>query len=187
MKIAILSGNPKADGLCQSVTQMAKQGALEGGAEVEEIRLCESTFKRCLVCGEGWGICREQGICTYGSDGFDEIVERLKSCDAVVIATPVYWSETSEALKSFLDRLRRIEFGKAEVMKNKQVLLIASAGGSGNGLLSSFEQLERFCKHIGAPIFDFIGVNRWNSDYKRLAAKSAAFAMAGGRKNGETV
>jgi hypothetical protein len=31
-------------------------------------------------------------------------------------------------------------------------------------------------------IFDYIGVNRWNSDYKRVAAKAAAYAIASGRK-----
>ncbi|MDP3058890.1 MAG: NAD(P)H-dependent oxidoreductase, partial [bacterium] len=101
--------------------------------------------------------------------------------------SPVYWGETSEALKSFIDRLRRCEFGPKGALSNKQVLLIAVPGGSGNGLLTCLEQMERFCRHTGAIIFDYIGVNRWNSDYKRVAVKSAAFALATGRKNGDTV
>jgi hypothetical protein len=69
----------------------------------------------------------------------------------------------------------------------KQVLLVASAGGSGNGILSCLEQMDRFCKHTGAIIFDYIGINRWNSDYKKAAVYSAAKAMAEGRKNGDTI
>jgi multimeric flavodoxin WrbA len=90
-------------------------------------------------------------------------------------------------LKGFIDRLRRCEFSQEGILRNKQALIITSPGGTGNGLLSSLEQLDRFCRHTGAVIFDYIGVNRWNSDYKRLAAKSAAFAIASGRKNGDTV
>jgi len=187
MKICILSGNPKKEGLCQSVIDAAKLGAVEGGAEVDEIRLCDFQLTHCHVCGNGWGTCRSENTCTYGSDGFDGIVSRIQSSDAIILASPVYWGETSEALKNFCDRLRRCTFNAAGILRGKQVLLIASPGGSGNGLLTCLEQMDRFCRHTGAVIFDYIGVNRWNSDYKRTAAKAAAYAMASGRKNGDTV
>lgn len=142
---------------------------------------------RCHVCGDGWGACRSENYCTYGSDGFDEVKERIKESDVVVFATPVYWGETFELFKGFIDRLRRCEFNGTDVLRDKQVLLIATPGGTGNGMLSCFEQMDRFCRHTGAVIFDYIGVNRWNSDYKKASAKAAAYAIAIGRKNGDTV
>jgi hypothetical protein len=72
-------------------------------------------------------------------------------------------------------------------MEGKQTLLIASPGGSGRGGLFCLTQMENFCQHVGAVVFDHIGINRWNNDYKRQAAYSAAKAMAQGRKNGETI
>jgi multimeric flavodoxin WrbA len=187
MKILILSGNPKHDGLCQSIIDEVKLGAAEGGAEVEELRLWDLNINSCRVCGEGWGTCRSENYCAFGQDGFNDVQAKLKSSDAIVLASPVYWGETSEIFKNFIDRLRRCEFNQSENLRDKQVLLIAVPGGSGNGLLSCLEQMERFCRHTGAVIFDYIGVNRWNSDYKKLAAKTAAFAMASGRKNGDSV
>jgi hypothetical protein len=47
--------------------------------------------------------------------------------------------------------------------------------------------MDRFCRHTGAVIFDYISVNRWNNDYKKNAAYAAARAMAEGRKAGETL
>ncbi len=187
MKIVIVSGNPKEDGLCQSVITAAKLGAIEGGAEVDEIRLCDYGLSYCRVCGDGWGTCREENYCTYESDGFAEITERLKIGDALILATPVYWGETSETLKSFLDRLRRCERNQSGVLRDKPVLLIASAGGTGNGLVTCLEQMDRFCRHTGAAIFDYLAINRWNSDYKRSAAHAAAKALAMGTKTGDTV
>ena len=187
MKICILSGNPKKDGLCQSIINEVKQGVVDGGAEVDEIRLCDLNLTNCKVCGNGWGTCVSEHHCQFGSDGFNDIMERIKTCDALVLATPVYWGETSEALKCFIDRLRRCDFNQNGVMRNKQVLLVASAGGSGGGLLICLSQMERFCHHTGAIVFDYISCNRWNSDYKKVAAKLAAAALAKGRKNGETV
>lgn len=186
MRIYILSGTPKKDGLCRSVINAAKAGAVEGKAQVDIIELCDSDIARCHVCNDGWGPCRDEHRCTYGSDGFDEAKACIEASDSIIMVSPVYWGETSEALKSFLDRLRRCDFGNG-LLRNKQVLLIAVPGGSGNGLLSCLEQMDRFCRHTGAAIFDYIGVNRWNSDYKLIAAKAAAYAMAGGRKNGDTI
>ena len=187
MKICILSGNPKKDGLCQSVIEAAKLGATEAGAQVDEIRLCDYKMIRCQVCGDGWGPCRSEHRCAYEKDGLEEVSARIQECDALIIATPVYWGETSEALKSFIDRLRRCQFNGSDMLRNKQVLLIASAGGTGNGILTCLEQMDRFCRHTGAVIFDYIGVNRWNSDYKRAAARASARAMASGRKNNQTI
>jgi hypothetical protein len=89
-----------------------------------------------------------------------------------------------------MDRLRRCEFatgGFDGALKGKQTLLAAVPGGSGNGLLTCLQQMERFCQHTGAVIFDFIGVNRWNRNYKRVAAYEAAKMMAQGIKNGDDV
>lgn len=184
MRFLIISGNPKQDGLCHAVLDTAVKGAADGGAEV---RILETDgIGRCRVCGTGWGTCRNEHICAYGSDGFDDAQAMIREADALCLLTPVYWGEMAEGLKSFADRLRRCEFGSAGIFTGKPVLLIASAGGTGNGILTCLEQMDRFCRHTGAVIFDYIGVNRWNSDYKRAAAYASAKAMAESRAAGET-
>jgi multimeric flavodoxin WrbA len=185
MKFAILSGNPKETGLCRSVTDEIIRGAKDGSAEVQETTM--GGIERCHMCGEGWGDCISQHKCAYGDDGFNEAQEIIKQADALAIITPVYFSEVTDGLKSFIDRLRRCEFalgpnaGKS-ILFDKPVLLVASAGGSGRGLLTALGQLERFCDHTGAMLFDSIGVSRWSGDYKREAAYNAAKAIAGGRR-----
>ncbi|MDR0286574.1 MAG: flavodoxin family protein [Clostridiales bacterium] len=185
MKFLIISGNPKKDGLCHTIIEEVACGAADAGAEVQ-LQLT-SDMGRCRVCGEGWGICREKHYCKYGDDGFTAAQDAVKSADYICLISPVYWGEMAEGLKCFLDRLRRCEFGQNGALSGKPVLLVASPGGTGNGALSCLEQMDRFCRHTGAVIFDYIGINRWNNDYKRRAAYSAAKAMAEGRKAGETL
>ena len=175
MKYLIISGNPKDDGLCRSVQLEVERGAIDGGAQVETIEPHE--FNRCRMCGDGWGPCRKENRCAFGTDGFDDVQNTVKQADAFCIITPVYWGECTESLKAFLDRLRRCEFGSEGALSGKPILLVASPGGSGNGMVSCFEQLDRFCRHVGAEIFDYIGVNRRNAEYKRTAAYCAAKAM----------
>lgn len=187
MKLLTISGNPKKDGLCQSVIEAINRGAKDGGADAEEVRLCDLKLEQCVVCGSGWGPCKEKHLCSYGNDGFKTVSDNIAAADAVALVTPVYWWEVSEALKSFMDRFRRCNFSENGRLSGKQVMLVVSAGGTGNGIVSCLEQLESFCKHTGAEVYDLIGVNRWNSDYKRRAAYEAAYALACGRKNGDTV
>jgi multimeric flavodoxin WrbA len=191
MKYLIVSGNPKKHGLCHSIVEAVKQGAEKGGADTELVTV--EKLGRCRVCGEGWGICQELHRCVFGNDGFDEVQEKIRQADLLCFITPVYWEEMTETLKNFFDRFRRCEAdflatpGRPPTLKGKQVLLVASPGGSGNGGPACLSQMDRFCRHTGAVIFDYISVNRWNKDYKREAAFAAAKAMAGGRKVGETI
>ena len=195
MKYLIVSGNPKKNGLCHSITEAVRKGAEAGGAHVEILTV--EKLERCHVCGEGWGTCRAGHVCAFGDDGFSEAQKAVQTADMLCFITPVYWGEMAESLKCFFDRIRRCESAmlgnssrpaeQKAAFSGKQVLLVASPGGSGNGMLTCLEQMDRFCRHTGAIIFDYIGVNRWNNDYKKSAVYSAARAMAEGRKNGDTV
>jgi multimeric flavodoxin WrbA len=185
MRYLIISGNPKKDGLCHSLIQEVMRGAKEGGAETELLTV--EKLDRCHVCGGGWGVCREEHRCSFGDDGFTALQEAVRKADRLCFITPVYWAEMAEGIQSFFDRLRRCEFGQNGALSGKPVLLVASPGGSGNGLLSCLEQMDRFCRHTGAVIFDYIGVNRWNRDYKSPAIYAAARAMAEGRNAGESL
>jgi multimeric flavodoxin WrbA len=185
MKYLVISGNPKKEGLCHSVMEEVIRGAKESGAETEVLTL--EKLERCHVCGDGWGPCQKQHHCVFGKDGFDAAQQKVREADQLCFITPVYWWEMAESLKSFFDRLRRCEFGPAGALSNKPVLLVVSAGGTGNGLISCLDQMERFCRHTGALLYDFVAIHRWNHDYKRTAAYAAARAMTSGRKAGETL
>ena len=181
MKIVILSGTPKTEGLSASCVAAAVAGVEKAGAVAEVVFLCRTSIQRCRVCGDGWGTCRTERVCAFGDDGFSETVKMIADADALVIQTPVYWGEASESLKSFLDRLRRCEALKEKsVLAGKEVLLIAAPGGTGGGLLTCLGQLERAVQHMHGRVFDYIGVNRWNREYKLIAIEAAAEALCKG-------
>lgn len=179
MKVVIISGTPRTEGLACSCVDKALAGVKDAGGECEVIRLCDYELARCAMCKEGWGTCRDEHTCIFGKDGFAEIQEKLKEADALILETPVYWGEMTEIMKAFFDRFRRCEAFKGEqgAVAGKNVLLIASPGGSGNGLISCLEQMERLCRHLNTRIYDFVGVNRWNKEYKLTAIQKAASAM----------
>jgi multimeric flavodoxin WrbA len=91
MKVIIVSGTPKKEGLSCSCVNAARTGAEKAGAECEVVSLCDYEIARCAICGDGWGTCRENHRCAFGDDGFTEIQDKLMEADAVILTTPVYW------------------------------------------------------------------------------------------------
>ena len=194
MKILIISGTPKKEGICHSLVMAANNTAAALGAETEVLKLSELGLSHCKMCDEGWGICRSEHRCVYGDeDGFNQLQEKFREADAFVFITPVYWGEVSETLKCFLDRLRRCQASRQwdadkavpSFFTGKPSILAASAGGSGNGILSALSEMERAVSHMGGDanpkdktgICDIIGVNRWNQEYKKEALKAAVAAL----------
>ena len=193
MKLLIINGTPKTEGICYSFVQTARETALSCGVDVDIVRLADLDLIGCKMCGDGWGICYTEHICKYGTkDGFNDLQEKVRSAEALIFVTPVYWGEASEAFKIFIDKLRRTQATKEwderpdqiTYLAGKPTIIVASAGGGGGGIGSTFENIERAITHMGGKpwvfggIFDYIAVNRWNQEYKRKTLEEAIKEMA---------
>ena len=184
MQFVIVSSNPKPGTLNQSVMREIIRGASDGGADVQVLTL--EGIQNCKSCQEGSGLCRSENSCAFGKDGFHDAHQIVKQADAICIMMPVDPSDPNENMPGFLERLRRCEFGQFGALVNKPVLVLSFPNGADNSLLSCLEQADLFCRQTGAVIFDYFGVNSWNSDYAKTAAYYSGRAIAYGRKPGET-
>jgi len=61
---------------------------------------------------------------------------------------------------------------------NKKVVLVAAAGGSGNGTLFCLSQMEALIKHMKGDILDRISVTRFNRSYKLTTIEEAGYMVA---------
>ena len=180
-KVLIISSSPNIDGLTAACAQAAEKGAQRAGADAMAVSLNKMDIKSCRACDNGWGICRKEHICII-KDDFEKIRKMIDECNTLVMITPVYWGEMSEPAKCFFDRLRRCEApknfwsGESEsVLHDKNTVLVAAAGGSGNGTLTCLTQMENIIKHIGGKIFDRITATRFNRRYKLTTIEEAGY------------
>lgn len=185
MKTIVFSSSPNTNGLTAACSAAATGGIRQAGGEAEEIRINDLDIKSCEACDDGWGTCRDDHFCNV-LDDFQALHERTLQADAYVFVTPVYWGDLSESMKAFTDRLRRCEALKREEsgFHQKPIIMVAAAGGSGNGMITCLASLERWIQHVGARKWDFIPVNRWNREYKLETIRAAAEAMTRNTKNG---
>ncbi|MCX7028709.1 MAG: NAD(P)H-dependent oxidoreductase [Spirochaetes bacterium] len=180
MRIVVLSASPNTDGLTAACARAAVEAAAgaAAGVDAREIRLNGAGIGLCHACGNGWGTCQSEHRCQV-EDGFQAIHRQVVESDALVLVTPVYWGEMSESAKAFTDRLRRCEAsaGEASRLKDKPIIAVAAAGGSGRGLVSCLGSMERLILHLKGRTADLVSVNRWNRHEKTRAIGESAAAM----------
>lgn len=177
MKITIIYSSPNTDGLTANTAQRVQYGAQSRGADTELIQLNSLNIGMCRACGNGWGTCRTDGRCCI-EDDFGALYEQLVESDGIVLVSAVYWSGMTESLKAFIDRLRRCEALTNRFLNGKRCLLVACAGGSGNGTLECLGDMQQVLMHMGVRAYDRIPVNRFNAGYMLPALEQAGAVYA---------
>ncbi|MDH5266115.1 MAG: flavodoxin family protein [Candidatus Bathyarchaeota archaeon] len=166
MKAIAIQSSPNLDGLTSSLAQAVLKGVEAEGGETELVHLNRLDIKPCIACEDGWGECRKKGACIL-EDDFQNLTKKIAKSDALIFATPVYWHDLSESAKVFLDRLRRCETGRDfKTFMGKKAIGIASAGGSGRGVVRALYNLEDYLRRLGFNIFDLVPVTRFSKDHK---------------------
>jgi multimeric flavodoxin WrbA len=157
-----------ADALLEGVGQGHRSETSPNAVEIERVFLPELSIERCRQCEDsGWGICRTEGRCVI-EDDFAVLVDQIHEADAVAFATPVYFSDLSESMRAFLDRLRRIsrhEDGRRDI-EGKRAVGICVAGGGGGGAPECTVSLKKVLRTSGFDVVDMVPVRRQNLDMK---------------------
>jgi len=180
MKALMILGSRNPEGQTARAARALLQGIAGKGGQYEEFFLPKMSIERCRQCEDsGWGICRTEGRCAI-KDDFASLVEKIKGADAVIFATPVYFSDLSESIRAFLDRLRRTcmnESGR-DGINGKKAVGICVAGGGGGGAPSCAVSLERVMSRCGFDVVDMIPVRRQNLDMKLAVLESTGEWLA---------
>jgi len=181
MRIAAIVGTRSEKGQTGRAAKAFVAGAAGAGAKVEEFYLPKMKIERCRQCEDnGWGKCRSDGYCVI-EDDFAGLVEKIRGADGAVFANPVYFSDLSESLRAFLDRLRRItrhDAGKAGIT-DKPAVGISVAGGGGGGAPACTVSLEKVLSTCGFDVVDMIPARRQNLEMKLDVLKATGKWFAG--------
>lgn len=177
MSVMVVWASPNVDGLTAAAKDRIVEGIVRAKGTAESLPLCRQKLQSCQACGDGWGLCKARGQCVL-EDDFAEIYDRLVAADGIVFVTPVYWHDMAERLKCLLDRLRRCETAHNGWLKGKPCLLVACAGGTGNGAISCLNSLEETLGHMEMVCLDRLPVIRFNQEYMLPALVGAGEAFA---------
>lgn len=99
-KIILVNASPRKKGNCAKALSIIAETVKD--AEVEIFDLNQKTVKPCLACGA----CKKKDtpFCIQKDDMAD-LLSRLDTCDALVVASPIYFGMVNGPAKTFLDRI----------------------------------------------------------------------------------
>ena len=166
MKVFMISGSRNPEGRTAQCCNAIAKGLTKAGATSELVFLPTMKLERCRQCeADGWGICRS-GRCVIDDD-FASLVDRLKASDLAVFANPVYFRDLTESMRSFLDRVRRLNFMQPNrPFVDKPAMGLCMAGGGGGFAPSAGYILDTILQMCGFDVIDMWNVRRQNIDVK---------------------
>ena len=130
MKILILNGSPRSQGLISQMLKLMAQEAETLSAQVEWVTINRLLMRPCLGCMN----CRTKHVCVLPKDDAHKTMEKINEADVLIVGTPCYWGNMNGYLKVLFDRIvyGLIEDGKdgklipRPLQKGKKAIIITT-------------------------------------------------------------
>lgn len=104
MKIIAINGSPRHNGNTATLLHKVLEGAAAAGAETECIDLYTLNYKGCISCFYCKRKDKKHGICIV-KDDLAAVLDKVKSADAVIFGSPIYFMNLTSGMQAFLERL----------------------------------------------------------------------------------
>lgn len=135
MKVTVFNGSPRAErGNTQAMVEEFCRGAEKAGVEVETVFLAKKEIKGCTGCITCW--LKTPGKCVFDDD-MRELLEKVKSSDLIVFATPLYVDNVSGLMKNFMDRFMPLLNAHLEMDKNGETVHVLNQSSPNIAVISN--------------------------------------------------
>ena len=152
LKVLMLNGSPREHGNIALAFQEMEQVFRENGVESENILLGKKDIRGCIACET----CRKNKKCVF-DDIVNELADKFREADGLVIGSPVYFGSANGTLMSALQRL----FYSTSFDKSLKVgASVVSARRS--GCTATFDELNKFFTLANMPVATS---QYWNNIY----------------------
>jgi len=103
MNIVVMNAAPRMEsGNTHVILSPFVEGLRTAGAQVDLVVVNRMKIKRCVGCFTCYA--KTPGICVHHDD-MQGLMERIRACETMVLATPLYIDGMTALAKTFLDRL----------------------------------------------------------------------------------
>ena len=136
MKVLGINGSPHQDGNTGYALRYALSLLERAGVETEYIALADKTIHHC----EGCFSCRD-GECAHDDD-MGSILDAMRQCDCLLLASPVYMGMVTGQVKTMMDRTVLLRVGERFELSGK-----IGAGIACGGFRNGGQELTLQCMH----------------------------------------
>ena len=102
-QIVAIYGSPRRRGNTATLLKHAVQGAVDAGAQVDEIILRDLKISPCLEIYA----CKKEGRCAI-KDDFHQVADQILSAKGLILASPIFFYTVSAHTKILMDRCQSL-------------------------------------------------------------------------------
>ena len=117
------------------------------GCSVNLIELVDYNIEYCIACNR----CLEKIECSIKDDDLHVITDEVLKADCIIIASPVYFSNVTSRLKTFIDRTRWMHM-KKDLLRNKRGACLVVGGLLYGGQEIVCQIIENYMLNMGLKV-----------------------------------
>ncbi|WP_430886084.1 flavodoxin family protein [Fusibacter sp. JL216-2] len=143
MKIIAINGSPRKEGNTYEAIRMVLDELEKEGMETEVLHIGNKAIRGCTGCN----LCfkNRNGKCVISDDCVNEMIDKLKDADGILLGSPVYYSGITGTMKSFLDRVFYVNGANGNYFKGKVGAAVTAVRRSGG--LPAYDQLNKYIQY----------------------------------------
>lgn len=142
MKVLLINGSPHKEGTTYAALSEVAGALNARRVETEIIQVGHLAIRGCVACYS----CSKTGKCAI-DDVVNQVAEKFKEADGIVVGSPVYYASPNGTLVSFLDRL----FYSSRLEKRDKVGAAVVCARRG-GCTAAFDVLNKYFTISGMPV-----------------------------------
>jgi multimeric flavodoxin WrbA len=133
-KILAIYGSPRRRGNTATLLKHAVRGAVDAGAQVDEIILRDLKISPCLEIYA----CKKEGRCAI-KDDFHQVMDQILSAKGLILASPIFFYTVSAHTKILMDRcqsqwvkkywIEKVPFGQWEPKRKGLFISVGATKG----------------------------------------------------------
>ena len=151
MEVLLINGSPHSQGnTFIALSEVAKTLEREG-IQTRLMSIGMKAVQGCIACNK----CSELGRCVFNDILYKEVREALKSADALVVGSPVYYAGPNGSLCALLDR---VFYSCSELLAYKPAASVAVCRRGGSS--ATFDRLNKYFTILNMPV---VSSQYWNS------------------------
>lgn len=155
MKIVAFNGSPRREGNTFLLLRMVLEQLEQAGATTELVQLAGRDLRGCTACGK----CkvRQDRRCSITADDANACIEQMLAADAIVLGSPVHFTDVTPAMKALIDRAGFVARSNGDMLRRKVGAAVVAVRRA--GAIHTFDTLNHFFL-IGQMIVP--GSRYWN-------------------------
>lgn len=159
MKVLAINGSAGKNGNTDILIRRVFEKLNATGIETEAVQFAGNIIEPCKACFA----CGGKENCVHKKDRFQEVFEKMKVVDGIVLGSPVYSANISSNMQAFLERAAVVCDMNPGLLKHKIGACVVSARRG--GALNAIDAMNHF--FLNHEMF-VVGSTYWNMAYGQM-------------------